>query len=75
MMNYELSIGKGDTELLFSQTREQLSLSQSILKVEELMVSAIASLIAANSLLAKFPVETRYIASLHPCDQNNPQFS
>lgn len=71
MMNDELSIGKGDT-LLFSQTREQLSLSQSILKLEELMVSAIASLIAANSLLTKFPVETRYIASLHPCDQNNP---
>jgi hypothetical protein len=64
-MNYELSIGKGDTELLFSQSREQLSLSQSILKLEELMVSAIASLIAAKSLLANFPVETRYIASLH----------
>jgi len=42
IMNYELSIGKGDTELLFSQTRGQLSLSQSILKLEELMVSAIA---------------------------------
>lgn len=68
MMNYELNIGKADTQLLFSQTREQLSLSQSILKVEELMVSAIASLIAAKSLLAKFPVETQYIASLHPCE-------
>ena len=67
-MNYELSIRKGDTELLFSQTREQLSLSQSILKLEELMVSAIASSIAAKSLLTKFPVETQYIASLHRGD-------
>ncbi len=42
MMNDELSMGKGDTELLFPQTRKQLSLFQSILKLEELMVSAIA---------------------------------
>ncbi|HEY9781490.1 MAG TPA: hypothetical protein V6D09_15295 [Leptolyngbyaceae cyanobacterium] len=52
-----------------------MSLYQSLLKVEELMVSAIASLIAAKSLLTKIPVETQYTASLHPCDQNNPQFS
>ncbi|HCF29871.1 MAG TPA: hypothetical protein DEV81_22325 [Cyanobacteria bacterium UBA11049] len=67
-MNYELNNGKGDRELLFSQTREQMTLSQSSLKLEELIVSAIASSIAAKSLLAKFSVETQYIASLHPCD-------